>query len=61
MNFNLSTKALNIQPSLTLDISAKAKSMKAKGIDVISLVQESLTLIPLSIFKKKESRLLKKV
>lgn len=36
MNFNLSTKALNIQPSLTLDISAKAKSMKAKGIDVIS-------------------------
>lgn len=36
MNFNLSKKALNIQPSLTLDISAKAKSMKAEGIDVIS-------------------------
>ncbi len=36
MNFNLSKKCLNIQPSLTLDISAKAKAMKEEGIDVIS-------------------------
>lgn len=36
MELNLSKKALNIQPSLTLDISAKAKAMKAEGIDVIS-------------------------
>lgn len=36
MKFNLSKKALNIQPSLTLDISAKAKAMKDKGINVIS-------------------------
>lgn len=36
MKFNLSKKGLNIQPSLTLDISAKAKAMKSEGIDVIS-------------------------
>ncbi len=36
MNFNLSRKSTNIQPSLTLDISAKAKAMKENGIDVIS-------------------------
>lgn len=32
---NLSKKAENIQPSLTLEITAKAKSMKENGIDVI--------------------------
>lgn len=36
MNIDLSKKGLNIQPSLTLDISAKAKAMKEKGIDIIS-------------------------
>lgn len=36
MKFNLSEKALNIEPSLTLDISAKAKAMKQEGIDIIS-------------------------
>lgn len=36
MNFNLSKKGLNIQPSLTLDISAKAKLMKEEGIDIIN-------------------------
>jgi len=35
MNFNLSKKALKISPSITLEISAKAKEMKDKGIDVI--------------------------
>lgn len=35
MDFNLSKKALMISPSITLDITAKAKEMKAKGIDVI--------------------------
>jgi aspartate aminotransferase len=36
MNINLSEKGLKISPSVTLEITAKAKSMKAKGIDVIS-------------------------
>ncbi len=36
MQFQLSSRALNIQPSLTLDISAKAKAMKSKGIDIIN-------------------------
>ena len=36
MNMNLSKKGLKIQPSVTLAISAKAKAMKAEGIDVIS-------------------------
>lgn len=35
MKFNLSSKALTISPSITLDITAKAKEMKNKGIDVI--------------------------
>lgn len=36
MKLNLSNIGLNIEPSLTLDISAKAKSMRDKGIDVIN-------------------------
>lgn len=36
MNMNLSIKGLKIEPSVTLAISAKAKAMKAEGIDVIS-------------------------
>lgn len=36
MNFNLSEKASKLSPSVTLEITAKAKSMKAKGLDVIS-------------------------
>ncbi len=35
MNFNLSKKGLEISPSITLEITAKAKAMKAQGIDVI--------------------------
>ncbi len=35
MKFNLSSKALMISPSVTLEITAKAKEMKDKGIDVI--------------------------
>lgn len=36
MKFHLSEKGLKISSSVTLEITAKAKSMKAKGIDVIS-------------------------
>lgn len=36
MEYKLSNRVLNIQPSLTLEIAAKAKDMKEKGIDVIS-------------------------
>ncbi|WIV10923.1 pyridoxal phosphate-dependent aminotransferase [Proteiniborus sp. MB09-C3] len=36
MKFNLSSRALMISSSITLDITAKAKEMKDKGIDVIS-------------------------
>ncbi len=36
MNFNLSEKGLRIAPSITLEITAKAKAMKDSGIDVIS-------------------------
>lgn len=36
MNLNLSRKGLGITPSVTLEIAAKAKSMKDSGIDVIS-------------------------
>lgn len=33
----LSKKVLSVKPSVTLEIAAKAKAMKAQGIDVISL------------------------
>ena len=33
----LSAKVLAVKPSVTLEIAAKAKAMKAQGIDVISL------------------------
>ncbi len=36
MSLNLSEKGLKISPSVTLEITAKAKAMKAEGIDVIS-------------------------
>ena len=36
MNKNLSTKNMSIAPSVTLEITAKAKKMKADGEDVIS-------------------------
>lgn len=36
MSLNLSEKGLKISPSVTLEITAKAKSMKADGIDVVS-------------------------
>ena len=36
MNLNLSEKGLKISPSVTLEITAKAKAMKAEGIDVVS-------------------------
>jgi len=36
MNFNLSKKSISILPSVTLEITAKAKEMKDKGINVIS-------------------------
>lgn len=36
MNISLSKKGLEISPSVTLEITAKAKAMKASGIDVIS-------------------------
>ncbi len=36
MNIKLSTKAQNVSPSITLAIDAKAKQMKADGINVIS-------------------------
>ncbi len=35
MSLELSRKALNVKPSSTLAITAKAKKMKAKGIDVV--------------------------
>lgn len=36
MNITLSKKAQNVSPSITLSINAKAKQMKADGINVIS-------------------------
>lgn len=36
MNITLSKKAQNVSPSITLSIDAKAKQMKANGINVIS-------------------------
>ena len=36
MGIILSRKGLCIEPSVTLEITAKAKAMKAKGIDIIS-------------------------
>jgi aspartate aminotransferase len=36
MNKNLSQKNMSISPSITLSITAKAKQMKADGIDIIS-------------------------
>mgnify|MGYP000858733169 CR=1 FL=1 len=36
MSYILSKKALQISPSVTLEITAKAKAMKAKGIDVVN-------------------------
>lgn len=36
MEMNLSKRALSIEPSVTLEIAAKAKAMKGRGEDVIS-------------------------
>jgi aspartate aminotransferase len=36
-NMELSKRVLAVKPSVTLEIAAKAKAMKAQGIDVISL------------------------
>ncbi|MBZ2173808.1 pyridoxal phosphate-dependent aminotransferase [Schnuerera sp. xch1] len=36
MNFDVSKKGLKISSSVTLEITAKAKTMKANGIDIIS-------------------------
>lgn len=36
MNIKLSEKALSIEPSITLEIAAKAKVMKDQGVDIIS-------------------------
>lgn len=36
MTLNLSEKGLKISPSVTLEITAKAKAMKEEGVDVIS-------------------------
>lgn len=36
MEIFLSERARNIKPSITLSISAKAKAMKAEGIDVLN-------------------------
>ncbi|WP_025641143.1 pyridoxal phosphate-dependent aminotransferase [Schnuerera ultunensis] len=36
MNLSLSEKGSKISPSVTLEITAKAKAMKAKGVDIIS-------------------------
>lgn len=36
MSLKLSEKGLKISPSVTLEITAKAKAMKAEGVDVIS-------------------------
>ncbi len=35
MNYKLSTRAASLTPSLTLAIDAKAKQMKAEGVDVV--------------------------
>ena len=37
MSFSLSKKAISIEPSQTLSIGAKAKELKAQGLDVINL------------------------
>ena len=34
---NLSERALSIEPSLTLEISAKAKKLSAEGVDICNL------------------------
>lgn len=36
MNIKLSEKALSIEPSITLEIAAKAKAMRDQGVDIIS-------------------------
>ena len=35
MNYNISHRAASLSPSLTLSIDAKAKQMKAEGLDVV--------------------------
>ncbi|MGC8766720.1 MAG: pyridoxal phosphate-dependent aminotransferase [Brevinematia bacterium] len=37
MSFSLSKKAIDIEPSPTLSIGAKAKELKSKGLDIINL------------------------
>ena len=41
----LSTRLHSIQPSPTLALNARAKTLKAQGIDIINLAQVSRTLI----------------
>lgn len=49
MSLTLSKKAKAVKPSSTLAITAKAKELKAKGIDVVGFEQENRILILLII------------
>ena len=52
MNYNISQRAAALSPSLTLAIDAKAKQMKAEGLDVVSVSgRGSRTLTRRSIIK----------
>ncbi len=43
---NLSDRALSIEPSLTLQISAKANQLSAEGVDICNLSAGELILMP---------------
>jgi len=45
----ISIRALSIKPSLTLEISAKAKALKAEGKNICSLSAGNLISIPLNL------------
>lgn len=48
----LSTKVQNLAPSVTLQAAARAKELKAQGLDVLSLTVVSLILSHQKILKR---------
>lgn len=49
---NLSKRVLNMDESVTLAASARAKALKAEGRDILSLTLGNQILKPLKTFKK---------
>ena len=61
MSSILSDRVQKVKPSATMAVSDKAKELKSQGIQIVSMAQESLTLIRRLIFRRQPLRQLEPV